>query len=230
MGDEVAAADAQLATQVGFSSAGLPVSLPAPHDFAQAVRPGLQALAEPEAGDAGPDGLFHPRLEAVFNPALYAGAPNVGGVHWSFGDGSHATTGYLLTANGQRTPAGRPGPAWVDHGFRPGRTYPVTLTATDANGSTATWRLDLTAYPRLRAAVRALPARNGRVRLVAGVRGGDGHLVAAHWDVDGRRVGNGDTVVVARRLLHAMAVTVVDGTGGTATARVGTVVSGPGAP
>lgn len=206
MGDQVAVADAQLASQVGFFSAGLPASLPAPRDFRQAVRPGLQALADPEVGDAGADGLFHPRLEAVFNPALYGGAPNVGGVHWSFGDGSSATTGYLRTA------AGMKGRAFLTHGFRPGRIYAVVATAAGANGQPVSWTLHLTALPQLHAAVRELPLGGGRVRLVAAARGGDGHLLAAHWSLAGRRL-DGRSIVIARTALRSGSLTVVDGTG-----------------
>lgn len=210
MGDEVAAMDAKLAGDVGFATSGLPASLPAPRDFQQAFQPGLQALADGEAGDAGADGRFHPRLEAIFNAALYGGAANVGGVHWDFGDGTHATTGYLLTATGQK------GKAWVDHGFRPGRTYTVSLRAVDANGSTATWSLRITAYPRLVPVVTRRAVRGG-VLLTALVRGGDGHLVAAHWHVPGIGTVDGARVVVPASVAHAVTVTVVDGTGSSAT-------------
>lgn len=212
MGDEIAVADAQLASQVGFPSAGLPASLPAPRNFQQAVQPGLQALADAEEGDAGADGLFHPVLEAVFNPALYAGAPISGDVHWDFGDGTTAQTGYLLTATGQR------GQAWVDHGFRPGRTYPVTVTARDANGSVATWTLQVRAYPRLQPVVTARWVR-GAVRFTAIVRGGDGHLLAAHWDVPGVGTVDGTSVTVPASLARRVTVRVVDGTGTSAVAR-----------
>lgn len=201
MGDQVALAQQRLARALGFGTSGQAVSLPGQRDYAQAVRPGLQALAATAAGDAGPDGLFHPQLEAVYNTAVYAGSPDAGGVRWDFGDGTRATTGYLLTATGPQ------GSSFVDHGFAPG-THTVTVTATSARGETATWTTTVRAYPRLRATITRGPGG----RLTAGVRGGDGHLLAATWSVGGRLV-RGLTITVTPEQARTAHVTVVDGTG-----------------
>jgi len=201
MGDQVAVADGQLASAVGFDASPLPASLPAPRDFAAALQPGLQALAASAAGDAGPDGRYHPQLEAIYNAAVYNGSPNSGGVHWDFGDGTKATTGYLLTATG---PQGR---SFVDHGFLPGR-HTIRVTARSAAGDTATWTTEVRVFPRLRAGI----ARRGST-LTARALGGDGHVLAATWTLDGKVIGRGTTISLAARDAERVRVEVVDGTG-----------------
>jgi hypothetical protein len=208
MGDEVAATDGQLATDLGFTDTLPPGSLPAPHDFSAAFKPGLQALAASAAGDAGPDGRYHPQLEAIYNTATYNGSPNSGGVHWDFGDGTKATTGYLLTATG---PQGR---SFVDHGFRPGK-HTVTVTATSAAGDTATWTTQILAFPQLRARATST-THGGTTTLVAHVVGGDGHLLAARWLRDGRVLGSGTSLSLPAAQASGVRLEVVDGTGTTA--------------
>lgn len=209
MGDQVAVAQGQLASAVGFSSTPLPASLPAQRDVAAVFNPGLQALAASAYGDAGPDGRYHPQLEAIYNQAMYNGSPNKGGVHWDFGDGSKATTGYLLTATGPQ------GKSFVDHGFTVGR-HTVTVTATSAAGDTATWTTQVVVFPRLHAAVDREATRGGRVRFTARAVGGDGHVLAATWLLHGRVVGRGTSIAVPASQLSQMTVRLVDGTGTTA--------------
>lgn len=212
MGDQVAVAQGQLAAAVGFTSSPLPASLPAERPALAVFNPGLQALAASAYGDAGPDGRYHPQLEAIYNQALYNGSPNKGGVHWDFGDGTKATTGYLLTATGPQ------GKSFVDHGFTVGR-HTVTVTATAENGDTATWTTQVVVFPRLLAAVDRGPVRGGRVTLTARAVGGDGHLLAAAWLLHGRVVGQGTRLVVPASQAAAVTVRLVDGTGTTAVGR-----------
>jgi hypothetical protein len=61
----------------------------------------------------------------------------------------------------------------------------ATTSSTDTPARAVSWTLNVTAFPQLDALVHAR-ARGGLVRLVAGVRGGDGHLLAAHWRIPGR--------------------------------------------
>jgi hypothetical protein len=204
MGDQVAQAQTTQAGAVGFPIDPVAVSVPGQRDYLQVVKPGLQALSV-SAGDAGPDGRYHPELEAVYNTSVYAGSRNVGGVRWDFGDGNHATTGYLLTAKG---PQGR---SFVDHGFAPG-THHVTVTATDANGDVATWTTTVLAHPALHAAVGRTPLAGGLVRLTAHASGGDGHLLAATWTV-GSATHRGLSTVVTQAQARTAHVVVVDGTG-----------------
>ena len=201
MGDQVAVAHGRLASALGFATDPLPASLPAPRDFAAAFQPGLQALAASAYGDAGPDGRYHPQLEAIYNAAVYNGSPNKGGVHWDFGDGGKATTGYLLTATGPQ------GKSFVDHGFAPGQ-HTVTVTATSAAGDTATWTTQVVVFPQLHASI----TRSGRT-LSAHATGGDGHVLAATWTLDGRVIGRGTTVTVPAGDVRRVRVEVVDGTG-----------------
>lgn len=206
MGDQVITEDAAEASAVGFQAGPLPASLPAPRNFAAAVQPGLQALAATQAGDAGADGRFAPVLEAIYNQAVYDGHPAAGGVHWSFGDGTQATTGYLLTATGIRGGVGM-----FTHGFRPG-AYTVRLSATDTAGATATWTIAIHAYPRLRAIIRRKPSGHGRFTLIAALSGGDGRLLAGSWQLGGHTVA-GLTVFDARTAGERVCLTVTDGTG-----------------
>lgn len=212
MGDQVAVAQGQLATAVGFSSTPLPASLPAQRSVQAVFNPGLQALAASAYGDAGADGRYHPQLEAIYNQAMYNGSPDQGGVRWDFGDGTKATTGYLLTATG---PQGR---SFVDHGFTVGR-HTVTVTATAANGDTATWTTQVVVFPRLGAAVDRSAARGGRVQVTARAVGGDGQVLAATWLLDGRVVGRGTRVSLPAAQAARVVVELVDGTGTVAASR-----------
>ena len=78
-----------------------------------------------------------------------------------FGDGGHATV---------------TGEQRIVHTFaEPGR-YTVTATVTDEQGQRRTWSRPVTIDPPPAATV----TRHGNT-LIAGVSGGDGHAIAAHW-------------------------------------------------
>jgi hypothetical protein len=86
----------------------------------------------------------------------------------------------------------------IRHAFRPrARPYTVRARITDEAGDEAAWTFPVRAHPRLRVAI----VRRG-ARLVARVRGGDGHVLAQRWSRHGRTV----------------RVTVTDGTGTLASA------------
>jgi hypothetical protein len=178
---------------------------PLPNRYEQGVRPGLQALASPATGDVGRSGQFSTVLQAIYSPANFGGAPLAGKVHWSFGDGTSAGTGAVDF--GGRTEA-----RFV-HRFRRG-SHVVRLTATDTRGEETSWTLQVVTFPRLCPSIRAHRVGRSRWRLVATVRGGDGHVLALRWAL-GRRNADGRSIVVAG--LRGARLTVVDGTASTAT-------------
>jgi hypothetical protein len=115
-------------------------------------------------------------------------------VHWAFGDGAQADSGYLF--KGARGSYGLPdGESRVRHAFAPGR-YAVTVRATDEAGGTPAWTLPVVVHPALRATLRASRLGRGRVRLAAGLRGGSGKLVRVLWTLDGGRKQEGFEVTV----------------------------------
>ncbi|MFL5824822.1 MAG: hypothetical protein ACJ764_15430 [Solirubrobacteraceae bacterium] len=139
---------------------------PLPNRYAQKLKPGLQTLASPPTGDAGPSGRFTTTLQAIYMPAAVADAPLAGRVHWDFGDGTHARTGYLSVGQdfGQTGQGPHHGPARFTHSFRPG-TYHVRATAQDTSGNRISWTITVRAYPELRVSC------SGRVR------GGEGTVL-----------------------------------------------------
>jgi hypothetical protein len=117
----------------------------------------------------------------------------------SFGDGTHATT---------------TGEERITHTFPGPGSYVVTATAHDEQGQVRTWKRTVIVDPPLSAVVTQSPAGSA-VRLTAGVSGGDGNAIAAHWTFSDGTHADG------LRVLHAAgvtaSVTVVDGAGDTAT-------------
>jgi hypothetical protein len=76
-GDQIIEGQVQNAGALGFAT-DVGVGRPLDNDYGQALRPGLQALASPPAGDAGPDGTFTTTLQAAFSSAAYGGSPMAG--------------------------------------------------------------------------------------------------------------------------------------------------------
>ncbi|MGH9060767.1 MAG: PKD domain-containing protein, partial [Acidimicrobiales bacterium] len=136
------------------------------NDYAQKKLPGLQTLASPPTGDAGPSGRFTTRLQAIYMPAAELDAPLAGQVHWDFGDGSHAATGYLSVGqdSGQTGQGTHGKPVLFNHSFRPG-TYRVRATGQDTDGNPVSWTITVRVFPRLRVSC------SGRVR------GGEGTVL-----------------------------------------------------
>jgi hypothetical protein len=135
------------------------------------------------------------------NPAGVDPFPSdVAPVVYDFGDGTTAT------APGEQ----------FDHTFPGPGSYVVSATTNDGNGTARTYstRVTIDAAPQARMTIM----RGALLGLRAGIAGGDGHVLAAHWTF-----GNGDTadgLQVSHDALPAgttVAVTIVDGSGDVAT-------------
>lgn len=191
LGDQVIAAEEALLSAIGFRTRSLSAT-PLDNNYAQKKLPGLQTLASPPTGDAGRSGRLKTALQAIYMPAAQIDAPLAGQVHWEFGDGSHADTGYLSVGQdyGQTGQGPHGKPLLFSHSFRPG-TYRVRAFAQDANGNKVSWTITVRVFPRLAVSC------SGRVR------GGQGTILRRHQ----------------RRTPHGRTMTVLDAAGGTATVR-----------
>ena len=165
LGDQIIAAQETLLSAIGFRTRSL-AAKPLDNDYAQKKLPGLQTLASPPTGDAGPSGRFKTTLQAIYMPASGADAPLVGQVHWDFGDGSHAETGYLQVGQdyGQTGQGPHGKPLLFTHSFRPG-TYRVRASGQDTDGNAVAWTITVRVFPRL------------RVSCAGRVRGGEGTIL-----------------------------------------------------
>lgn len=191
LGDQVIAADETLLSETGFKTQNL-AAAPLANNYAQKRLPGLQTLASPPTGDAGRSGTFTTTLQAIYMPAAQVDAPLAGRVHWNFGDGSHASTGYLSVGQdyGQTGQGPHGKPVLLTHAFRPG-TYHVRASGHDTDGNPVSWTITVRVFPRLRADC------SGRVH------GGQGTILRRRW----------------RSSRHGRTLTVLDAAGGTATVR-----------
>jgi hypothetical protein len=191
LGDKVIASDETLLSALGFHTHSL-AATPLDNKIGQKALPGLQTLASPPTGDAGPDGRFTTTLQAIYMPAAFIDAPLAGKVHWDFGDGTHADTGYLSVGQdyGQTGQGSHGTPVLFTHSFRPG-TYHVHASGQDTKGNPVSWTITVRAFPRLRVSC------SGRVH------GGEGTILRRQ----------------RRTTRHARTLTVVDAAGGTATVR-----------
>ena len=191
LGDQVIAADEALLSAIGFRTRSL-TATPLDNNYAQKKLPGLQTLASPPTGDAGRSGRFTTALQAIYMPAAQIDAPLAGQVHWDFGDGSHADTGYLSVGQdyGQTGQGPHGKPVMFTHSFRPG-TYRVRASGTDTNGNKVSWTITVRVFPRLAVSC------SGRVH------GGQGTILRREW----------------RMTSHGRTLKVLDAAGGTATAR-----------
>src|SRR5439155_109654 len=122
--------------------------------------------------------------------------------HMDFGDGQ--TADYT-------------GEQHITHTFPGPGTYQVTATATDEQGQTRTWTRPVIIDPPLTAVVTT-QRRGSRVELSAGVRGGDGHAIAAHWTFADGSTADGLTLSVSSPAALGGTVTVIDGAGDAAQA------------
>jgi len=191
LGDEVIAADEALLSGIGFHTQSL-AATPLDNNYAQKQRPGLQTLASPPTGDAGPRGRFTATLQAIYMPAAQIDAPLAGRVHWDFGDGSHANTGYLSVGQdyGQTGQGPHGDPVLFTHSFRPG-IYHVRASGQDTDGNRVSWTITVRVFPRLGVSC------SGRVH------GGEGTILRRQ----------------RRTTPHGRTLTVLDAAGGTATVR-----------
>ncbi len=192
LGDQVIAAQVANMKALGFGARPM-LSMPLANDYFAKLQPGLQTMASAPTGDAGADGVFTTKLQAIFMPASITDAPLAGQVHWDFGQvpDSTADTGYISVGQDYgQTGQGVHGRAVFEHSFRPG-SYRVTATAHDTSGNKLSWTIAVRVFPRLRVSCR------GRVW------GGEGTVVRRTW----RRVG------------RYRVLSVLDAAGGTATVR-----------
>lgn len=217
LGDQVVAAGQQEARALGFdadttTSAELTAL---ENNYARAVRPGVQLMAFPAAGDIDPKtGAYSATFEGFsqgprisesapcgpINPSTAAGCPlppaPMSDFRWRFGDGTVAVTKPAGYARAYLSP-------YVHHDYtRPG-VYPVQVAATDEHGTEDTMTLPLTVHPALRASI----VRSG-TRLVARVRGGSGDVLIERWHAGGE-VFYAHSIPVRRRAC----LRVVDSTG-----------------
>lgn len=189
LGDQVITTDERLLSGLGFHTQSLAAS-PLNNDYAQKKLPGLQTLASPPTGDAGPHGKFTTRLQAIYMPAAQIDAPLAGRVHWDFGDGTHASTGYLSVGQdyGQTGQGPHGKPVLFSHSFRPG-TYKVRAYGHDTDGNPVSWVITVRVFKRLSVSC------SGRVS------GGEGTVLRRQL----------------RTIRQGRTLTVLDAAGGTAT-------------
>lgn len=133
-------------------------------------------------------------------------------IEWDFGDGTTQTT-----TNQQR----------FDHTFAAPGTYEVKATVTGSNAKTRSWTQEIVVNPALQAsATQTARAWNGAT-LEAGLAGGSGEIVSAHWTCqDGTKV-SGLKVVCEAAAAGTATVKVVDGAGDTAEASVAVTKAPP---
>jgi hypothetical protein len=231
-GDQILQGQLANVAALGFQAAPLAVPAPLPADYAQALRPGLQALAAPPTSNAAPSSGGQAEsavvLQAIYAPADQDGAALAGVVHWSFGDGTTATSSALSFGGPCTTPnvagngldnCAKTGPAYLTHRFRPGH-YVVTVSGHDTDGNAVTWRMPVVVHSP--AALHVSQQRNGEhLTDTVSETGGTGHLLAAHWRLSDGSTLSGTTVTLplGPGSPRAVSVTATDGAG-TATSLV----------
>jgi hypothetical protein len=148
-GDEIIQDQVANLARLGFATQPA-LETPLPNRYAQKLKPGLQTMAAPPTGDAGRSGRFTTTLQAIYMPASVVDAPLAGRVHWNFGDGTQADTGYLSVGQDyNQSGQGQHGPSRFTHSFRPG-TYRVVASGHDTQGNPVSWTITVRVYPRLR--------------------------------------------------------------------------------
>jgi hypothetical protein len=195
-GDEVVAGQERNLAAIGFVTTDKVLD-PVKVDPLQALKPGLQVVGGPFVTDAGPDGTAKVRMIATYSPpdlpeATTADGLPVGSVNIKENPSGKVHWSFGAVTGYHDFSGSDLRPYIVTHSFGVG-VHHVTARILDANGNPVTTHFTVHVYPMLRVALMA-----GRVV----VRGGDGRLLATRWDRDRR------------------GVTVTDGTGSTAVARL----------
>jgi hypothetical protein len=222
-GNAILAEDVALSRSLGFSVLDVAaVPPPAGNAYERALSSAVQFLASPSTGVAC-GGSFAPEMQAVYSPILHQGhavaGPRPAGsrIHWDFGDGGSADSGYLF--KGARATYALPdGDPVVRHAFGAGR-YTVTASALDEAGGRPRWAATVTVFPELRAAVSARRS-GGDLRLSVRAAGGSGRIVRTRWTLPGRGWVEGRTAQVPLRGQTQIAAEVTDAAGAIATVRV----------
>ena len=164
-GDQVINDQAGNLRTLGFNVAPA-VGAPLPTKWQQALSPGVQGMANPTWGDAGPDGTLTVDFRAIYDGAFIYDRPGIpmGGslVRVDFGDG---------------TSTDRPGDKRqaFTHAYTPG-TYTVHMSASDQAGSKFDYKFDVTVYKPLQAAITS-----DTTTYTAHTEGGDGHVLSYEW-------------------------------------------------
>jgi hypothetical protein len=220
-GDLVVAGQEQNLAAIGFATQAQVLD-PVTIDPLQALRPGLQVVGGPFVTDAGPDGTARVRMIATYSPpdlpeattadGLPVGSFDIkenptGKVHWSFG----AVTGYHDFSGSDLKPY------IVTQSFGVG-VHHVTARILDADGNPVTTSFAVTVNPPLRVRIERIGVGAEQARYVAVATGGDGSVLASHWQVGGCRVW-ASSIGYVRDV--PVTVTVTDGTGRIAAARLG---------
>ena len=183
-GDQIILTQTQNVGRLGFPVETAALSTPLPTRWQQALRPGVQAMANPTWGDAGADGTLPVTFTAIYDGAWQGGGSLVGKVHVDYGDGSSADV------NGDKRQP-------FTHAFTPG-TYTVTLTAHDSNGNTATWQLVVRVYDRLTPAIAAAQdPSTGAYTFTGSATGGDHNALAYRWTFSDGATAEGPTATHA---------------------------------
>jgi|GEM_PF-1108215 len=202
VGEDLPQMNADLARQnaadLGFQTT--PKTVHAPYDEDVFDRPGVQWYPD-NVESADPTFNIYGSSAKSQDESVPAPAT----IDWDFGDGTTDTT-----ANQER----------FDHTFSGPGTYEVKATVTGDNTKTRTWVQEIVVNPPLEAsATQTKRAWNGAT-LEAGLTGGSGEIVSAHWTCqDGTKV-SGLKVVCEATQAGTASVTVVDGAGDTAEATV----------
>ncbi|HVB26487.1 MAG TPA: PKD domain-containing protein [Mycobacteriales bacterium] len=231
LGDQVVLAGEHDAHTLGFAAdyTANAETTATGNNYGAAVRPGVQFIPFPRAGDIDPaTGSFAPLLEAFASPQRFGAfsvcnppvapslptcplppQPRMGPYHWTFGDGTSATT-----------PPGNE--HFFAHPFRTPGTHLVTVSSTDSAGTTARMSLPITVYPALSVAIQHAGAQDRAV-----VRGGSGHVLVVRWALPDGSSAYGASIPASETGPGPVTVTVTDSTGTMATARVVTVGANP---
>src|SRR4051794_12291501 len=174
------------------------VAEPLDNRYEQGFQPGVQALAAPPEGDAGPDGTLPVTLQGIYGAANFNGAPLDGPLRWDFGDGTTGTSGSEKR---------------FVHGFKPG-SYTVKVAATDTQGNEAHWSLPVRVHARLVPSITVRHGTHGALELTGDARGGRAPVLAWRWRLADGRTAAGQTLHLARATRGMWAtLTVTDATG-----------------
>jgi hypothetical protein len=196
LADESVAAAAADANQIGFT--GVPHHPTAddekPHAY---FEPGTQFW--PTVIESANESVaFLGGAKASESPDPTGDGHTVSDITWDFGDGTTATS-----KQDERFTHTFPGPG----------SYPVTTTVHDEQGQVRTYTETVIVDPDPHGTIDTKQVSTHRLELKAGVKGGDGNVIAAHW-----RVSDGSSAAglkVTHRTAPGLSatVTVVDGAG-----------------
>jgi len=176
-GDQIILSQTQNIGQLGFPVETAALSVPPPTRWQQALRPGLQAMADPTWGDAAPGSSVSAgtsptdtlpvTFTAIYDGDYFGLGSRQGPVHVDFGDGTSTdVTGDKRTQ--------------FSHDYAPG-TYTVTLTAQDSNGNPAAWQVIVHVYPPLVPSISAQQVGTNTWTFTGATQGGDGTTLAYRW-------------------------------------------------